>query len=1343
MTKQKLLSLLLSLSILIGMCPAFAAESSMKPEEVQTVQSSEQAADESAEQLSAKTGKIYTGTASQRSGTAEDAATNAGASRMRMRSVRSTVGDPNLDYVDQLSDNKAATESYAKMKSAFENSTYTLTSEGVAEISYEPQGTIQFSSASEDPTSQEKSAAMKNVFLGVSAFRYDHPEVFYLDPQCRASYNYSLKSSDSSGACVWNVVSVTLKINLLFTTSSALNTAKREYNNAVSRALTEAKTKQHRDEQVKALHDWLCSKITYLKSADYAHSSYGALVKGECVCEGYAKALKVLCDQLNIPCKMVLGTGYTSDGSDAHMWNYIRMEDGNWYAADATWDDQSQKIYDDYLLVGGQSVSPAIMPEKTFDQTHAPTGYFTTDTTTMAFRYPELSEQAYVREVELNQAELNLVQGRAANLTASFLPQSTVPRSVVWSSDDEKVVTVNENGRVTAEAIGSAVITAKSTNGRTASCEVNVHALAAPKLVSAEMLVEEQKNVVRWEESAGAEEYIVFRRLSTETEWTETARTDALEYTDAPVETDQIYYYTVCAVAKDGANEVRSLYDQNGVICFSHGIGLDCTELELNIGGTKTLKATVKMDGEQTVSWSSSDAERVSVDEQGNVTALRAGVAVITAKAGDQSAQCTVSVLPGVPELLSAEGGVVRWNAVQDAEAYLVYRKIPGDKEWTRLTDENGISAAEYRDASVEEGGIYNYTVRAVLHSEGRTLVGGYDPDGVSYVWETITLSQTRLKLTIGKSAELTAQIKPQTASVTWSSNNSDVVSVSWDGKVTAKQGGTAKITARGEYGSETVCSVAVIPAAPKLISADGGTVRWDAVSGAASYRVYRKTAGTGWKRIAVTRKTSYIDKKTTAGNTYYYTVRAYFVDDGNLLLSRYDTAGVKYVHEKITLPETMELPLGESAKMPAAIAPAEAQNAALTWTSSDPKTVSVDENGMAAAKKLGTADVTVRTPNGTEAVCRVTVSAPAPKLVSAKNGVVKWQPTEGALGYLVYRKAADESEWTLLTGENGVTGTQYTDESVPKSAVSVYTVRARFEDQGNTVLSACDPVGMCCVPYVSDIRAAGTGWTTAKVSWNPIKNADGYRVYRKTPSTDWKRITTTAGSEYADSGLTPGAEYIYTVRAYYNGSGEPEVGGYDPSGIKMTLKPTVPSGLSARSAGYNSITVKWSEVSGSSGYRVYRRGPNDSGWKNIKTVNGSVRSLTDTGLTCGDSYTYTVRAYKTIGGKNYWSGYDKAGTSAKPVPAAAKLIGAEAGRGSILVRWSGVSGASGYRIYRKTEGSDWTFMKAVGASARSWRNTGLTAGDTYTYTVRVYRTVNGTKVLGSYDKSGVTATVK
>ena len=65
-------------------------------------------------------------------------------------------------------------------------------------------------------------------------------------------------------------------------------------------------------------------------------------------CDGYAKAVKLVCGELGIPCVLVR--------SETHMWNNVQMDDGLWYNLDLTWDDEGEELSYDYFLIGSETV---------------------------------------------------------------------------------------------------------------------------------------------------------------------------------------------------------------------------------------------------------------------------------------------------------------------------------------------------------------------------------------------------------------------------------------------------------------------------------------------------------------------------------------------------------------------------------------------------------------------------------------------------------------------------------------------------------------------------------------------------------------------------------------------------------------------------------------------------------------------------------------------------------------------------------------------------------------------------------------------------------------------------
>ena len=109
-------------------------------------------------------------------------------------------------------------------------------------------------------------------------------------------------------------------------------------------------------DQVKAFHDWLVNNTEY--DFTFSGSSYdaaGPLLYGRAVCDGYSKALDLLCYLSGIECLRINGTG----NGGSHAWNKVKI-DGRWYNVDVTWDDpvSSRPILRyDYFLVSDSKLA--------------------------------------------------------------------------------------------------------------------------------------------------------------------------------------------------------------------------------------------------------------------------------------------------------------------------------------------------------------------------------------------------------------------------------------------------------------------------------------------------------------------------------------------------------------------------------------------------------------------------------------------------------------------------------------------------------------------------------------------------------------------------------------------------------------------------------------------------------------------------------------------------------------------------------------------------------------------------------------------------------------------------
>lgn len=274
----------------------------------------------------------------------------------------------------------------------------------------------------------------------------------------------------------------------------------------------------------------------------------------------------------------------------------------------------------------------------------------------------------------------------------------------------------------------------------------------------------------------------------------------------------------------------------------------------------------------------------------------------------------------------------------------------------------------------------------------------------------------------------------------------------------------------------------------------------------------------------------------------------------------------------------------------------------------------------------------------------------------------------------------------------------------------------------------------------VANLNAVSTSYNSAKISWDAVSGAEGYVVYRKNGSS-WKRLGTTTGTTYTQTGLSCGTTYTYTVRAYKIVYGVEKKGGYDPKGVSVRVVPNTVV-LNKATVSRNSIKITWNAVSGIHGYTVYRKQPSAEKWKNLKSVSSSVTSYTDSGLEAG-KYIYTVRAYRTVSGEKVLGGYDATGISANIVPATPRLSSISGSASQITVKWNKVSGADGYRFYRKTGNGGWKYIESVtGENTVTYQDTTIVPGNTYTYTVRAFIMDGEEIVPSSYDAKGLSVAI-
>ncbi len=244
-----------------------------------------------------------------------------------------------------------------------------------------------------------------------------------------------------------------------------------------------------------------------------------------------------------------------------------------------------------------------------------------------------------ISSVSLNASKLSLKPGESYSITASVLPDYATNKTVTWSSSNTSVATIS-NGKVTAVAAGTSTITAKAGN-KSATCSITVYNPTVE--VSGLSLNKTSLSLV-----TGGTETL----SATVTPSNATNKTVTWSSSDSSVaKVDNNGNITAVAVGKTTITAKSGNYSVSCYITVSEpiigvsSVTLNISELSLLVGESERLTATVYPlnASDKKVTWMSSDYAVVRVDG-GLVSAVSVGTAVVTAKAGEYSGSCIVTV---------------------------------------------------------------------------------------------------------------------------------------------------------------------------------------------------------------------------------------------------------------------------------------------------------------------------------------------------------------------------------------------------------------------------------------------------------------------------------------------------------------------------------------------------------------------------------------------------------------------------------------------------------------------------------------------------------------------------
>lgn len=420
-------------------------------------------------------------------------------------------------------------------------------------------------------------------------------------------------------------------------------------------------------------------------------------------------------------------------------------------------------------------------------------------------------QEVKLQSIALGHETITVHRGDSTQLEIIYNPDNTTDdKSAVWESSDESVAVVDANGKVTAQKIGSAIITAM-VSGKTASCTVIVDAPLTGINVekSAVELIKNQSEQIAY--TLNPEDTTDSREVS----FTSSDESVAVVTVDGLV---TALKEGSTQITITGANNVTATMTVNVKEIPVTGVVLNYTSA--NVEKDQTLQLTAQVQPNNTtdsaeITWSSSDETVAIVDEYGLVTAIKGGKAEIIATAANGTiATCTINVpihmtgisLPATAELL--KGNTVTLQPEFEPE------NTTDDKTviWTSDNQEVATVNEDGMVFGIKEG-TANITATVGIFTAATTVT-------VKEIHLTGIKLQTELtEILKGQAVDLKKYLvyQPENTTdskvATWTSSDEEIAVVDANGVLKAIKAGTVTITVNvGDFSSTIEFNIEEIP---------------------------------------------------------------------------------------------------------------------------------------------------------------------------------------------------------------------------------------------------------------------------------------------------------------------------------------------------------------------------------------------------------------------------------------------------------------------------------------------------------------------------------------------------
>lgn len=570
--------------------------------------------------------------------------------------------------------------------------------------------------------------------------------------------------------------------------------------------------------------------------------------------------------------------------------------------------------------------------------------------------------RSYVDSVSVSGSETVNV-GNTIKLSAAVSPSDAYDKSILWSSSNETIATVDSNGNVTGRNPGSVTITAKATDRGTRTDSKTITVIQPVSGIA----LSGTGNILRGKSSTISAVVSPTNASNKTLAWS-SDDTSIATVNNGSVTAKKAGSTTIWATATDGSGVKASFFvtvkEPVAQITIAGGeiVPVDGTiSLTANISPTNA--------GNKSVSWSIDPSTVATINSQGVVKGIKAGTATVTATATDGSgvsATCSIRVVKQIVAVQIFGDSSVYTGQNKQLTATVTSDQPLGD---------TGVNWSSSNSAVV------SVSSNGTIHGEGNgTAIITATSRAENYYSASLTVTVTTLvnKITVSgngaldekNTSQLTASVSPSTATnknVIWSSSNTAVARVDSNGNVNAVSEGTAVITATAADGggASGLINITVYPL-PKTVSIKGvdsllvgKTAQLSATVLPTNARNRNVTWASSDSTVATVNASGLVTAK--ANGTVVITATS----QSNNVVSNSHEITITTLVSSINLTAPERINVGNTDTVIATVLPATASNKTLRWTSSDEELAIVDSEGNVTALAPGFVTITASTTDG------------------------------------------------------------------------------------------------------------------------------------------------------------------------------------------------------------------------------------------------------------------------------------------------------------------------------------------------------------------------------------------